>query len=172
MQKTGRRTGFLPGEFLTRTYRISGEADLHGEPLLDQLNDLNTLFVQLERMYVSPLLDPATLTGNYEIGNVRKDSIGLVVLSQVEEGLPFRQGKYMGRDTVDNNLLIVAAGFEIQGALRLHRTVNVINFVRTTPEQFIPLFGATATLTARRSVVFKGGAMLVNRDQIEVFCVN
>jgi hypothetical protein len=82
------RTGYVAGDFMTRTYRISGEVALRGEPLLDQLNTLNTLFVTLERVYVSPLLDPATLTGNYASAEVRKDHVGIVVLNQARDGLP------------------------------------------------------------------------------------
>lgn len=165
------RKGYVAADFLTRTYRISGEVDLRGEPLLDKMNAHMELFVALERMYISPLLDPAVLTGHYEIGNVRKDSTGLVMLKQLEDGLPRRQGQYMGRDHVDRDLLIVVAGFEVRGVLRLHPSVDLANFVRTTPEHFIPIFNADATLTADRSVVFKGGAILVNRNHIEVFCV-
>ena len=29
------RTGYVAGDFMTRTYRISGEVALRGEPLLD-----------------------------------------------------------------------------------------------------------------------------------------
>ena len=53
------RSGYTVGEFLTRTYRISGEVASRGEPLLDRLNDHNALFCTLERIFISPLLDPA-----------------------------------------------------------------------------------------------------------------
>ena len=165
------RTGFVAGDFMTRTYRISGELALRGEPILDQLNNLNTLFLTLERVFVSPLLDPAVLTGNYPTAEVRKDNVGIVVLNQARDGLPYREGRYVGRDHVNRQLLIVTAGFEVRGSLPLHTTVNVPNFVRTTPEDFIPLFNATATLTARRQIVFEGGAILLSRREIEVFAV-
>lgn len=165
------RKGFVAGEFLTRTYRISGEVELRGVPLLDQLNDLNAQFMTLERMYVSPLLDPAVLSGSAPIGEVRKDSMGVIILTQLKDGLPQREGRYMGRDHVDKNMLIVVSGLEVVGSLRVHPSVNVPNFVRTTPEMFIPVFNATATIAARREIVFKGGAILVNRNRIEVFCM-
>jgi hypothetical protein len=165
------RTGYVAADFMTRTYRISGEVELRGEPLLDQLNNLNTLFVTLERVFVSPLLDPAVLTGNYPSGEVRKDNVGIVILNQGRDGLPYRQGRYVGRDHVRRQLLLVTAGFEVRGSLPLHPSVNVPNFVRTTPEVFIPLFDATAILTARRELFFEGGAILLNRGEIEVFTV-
>lgn len=165
------RQGYVAGEFMTRTYRISGEVEARGTPILDQLNDLNALFLHLERMFISPLLEPAVLTGNFEQGEVRKDTLGLVVLSQWRDGLPLREGRYVGPDHADREVFVVVSGFEIEGAIRLHKSVNVPNFVRTTPEQFIPIFDAQATLTARRSIVFKGGAILVNRSHIEVFAM-
>jgi hypothetical protein len=169
--QTSIRAGYLSGEFLTRTYRISGEVALQGTPLLDQLNDHMALFIQLERMFVSPLLEPATLTGNYRYGNVRKDKIGLVVLSQMKDGLPRREGQYSGRDYADRHMLIVTSGFEVRGVIRLHRSVDVNNFMRTTPERYVPVFEAIATFTASRDIVFQGGAILVNREQTEVFCL-
>jgi hypothetical protein len=165
------RKGYLGGDFLTPTYRISGEVDLRGDPLLDQLNNHMELYLQLERVFISPLLEPATLTGNFAQGSIRKSSIGLTVLKDLRDGLPRREGQYMGRDHVDRKIFVVACGFEVRGNIRLHPSVNVTNFVRTTPEQFIPLLDASATLSAQREVVFRGGAILLNRNQIEVFCV-
>lgn len=170
-QSGGLRTAHVSGEFLTRTFRISGEASIRSEPLLDNLNDHNALFITLERMFISPLLDPAVLTGNFKTGEVRKDRLGIVVLSRERDGMPARQGRYAGRDYADNQVLLVAAGFEIRGVLRLHSSVNVANFVRTTTEQFIPIFDAKATLTTRRDVVYQGGAILVNRARLEVFAM-
>ena len=165
------RKGFVAGEFMTHTYRISGEVDLHGEPVLDQLNDANALFISLERMFVSPLEDPAVLTGNFPTGEVRKDNVGIVAITQLRDGLPMREGLYMGRDNIDREVLAVVAGFEVKGVMRLHPSVNLANFVRTTPERFIPIFNATAILAARRDIAFRGGAILINRRHLEVFCV-
>jgi hypothetical protein len=164
------RKGYVAADFMTRTYRISGEVELR-EPLIDQLNDLNAQFLTLERMFVSPLLDPATLTGHYEVGEIRKDRIGIVLLNDKKAGLPFREGKYIGRDNKDFPVVFVAAGFEVTGMLRQHPSVNIINFVRTTPEDFILLFDATATLAAHRQHVFSAPALLLSRPQIEVFAM-
>ena len=156
-------------EFLTRSYRISGEVSVRSDPLLDQLNDHLALFVHVERVFVSPLLDPATLTGNFRSVEVRKDTLGLVVLKRAEDGLPHRQGRYIGRGHIERPVVTVAAGFEVRGVMSLHPSVNVAELIRTTPEQFVLIFDASATLTARREVVFNGGAILLNRSQIEVF---
>lgn len=165
------RNGYIAAEFLTRTYRVSGEVKIKtGDALLDQMNDHMALFISVERMYISPVRDPAVLTGNFEIGEVRKDRLGAVVLSQERDGLPRMQGRYVGRDHVERPVLIVTGGFEVNGVIPLHPTVNVSNFIRTTPEQFLPVFKAEATLTANRDIVFRGGCILINRAQIEVFC--
>jgi hypothetical protein len=166
---TGFRKGYVGGEFLTSTYRISGEVELRSDLLLDQLNQHMELFLQIERLFISPLRDPATLTGNYAVGHIRKSSLGLVVLNQMKDGLPRREGQYMGRDHVDRQVVILAAGFEVQGFIRLHPSVNVANFIRTTPENFVPVFEATAIYTKQREIVFKGGAILLNRNLFEVF---
>ena len=170
-QQANIRKGFVAADFMTATYRVSGEAGLRGDPLLDQLNDHQALYISLERVFVSPLLDPAILTGNYNHAELRKNSVGIVILTEEKDGLPYRQGRYKGRDHKDHPVMIVSAGFEVQGVMRLHPTVNIPNFVRTTPEHFVPVFNARATLTSRRDITFEGGAILVNRNQIEVFAM-
>lgn len=173
MQPQGQfRKGVVVADFLTDTYRVSGEVALQGTPLIDQLNDLHALFITLERMFISPLLDPAVLTGNYKTGEIRKDRIGLVILSQKRDGLPLREGRYVGRTHMEKGVLIVAAGFEVRGLISVHRSVNVPNFLRTTPEDFILLFDTSATFAAKRDVVYQGAAVLVNRRMIEVFAMD
>lgn len=166
------RKGYVVADFLTRTFRVSGEVALNGTPLIDQLNDLNALFITLERMFISPLLDPAVLTGNFKSGELRKDHIGLVILTQRRDGLPLREGRYVGRNHVNKGVLIVASGFEIRGAISVHSSVNVSNFLRTTPEDFVLLFDTRATFTAKRDVVYQSEAVLVNRRMIEVFAMD
>lgn len=165
------RKGYVSGEFLTRTWRVSGEVEIQSQTLLDQLNDHLALFLQVERMYISPLSDPTRLAGNYAAGHIRKDNLALVALTQLQYGLPHRQGQYMGRDHVDRPLVIVVYGIEVRGVIRLHPSVNVSHFIRTTPEHFIPIFNATATLIAHPEIVFTGGAILLNRGQVEWFCL-
>ena len=79
------RQGYVAGEFMTRTYRISGEVELRGVPVLDQLNDHNALFLSLERMFISPLLDPATLTAISRMGRWA-GPLGIVVLGYWRDG--------------------------------------------------------------------------------------
>jgi hypothetical protein len=165
------RKGYVAGEFLTRTWRVSGEVEIQSHTLLDQLNDHLALFLQVERIFISPLSDPAQLAGNYAAGNIRKDNLAVVALRQLQAGLPHREGQYMGRDHVDRPLVIVVYGIEVRGVIRLHSSVNVSHFIRTTPEHFIPVFNATATIIAHPEIVFTGGAILLNRGQIEWFCL-
>ncbi|WP_119067631.1 hypothetical protein [Aggregatilinea lenta] len=168
-QFSGTRTGFVAGEFLTHNYRISAEVNTRGGKLLDELNDHMALFVQIERAFVSPLHDPVTLTGSYPLGQIRKDRLALVVLKQLRDGLPHREGQYMGRDHVDRAVQILAGGFEVRGTIRVHPSVDVGTFLRTTPEAFVPVFDATAAATGRAEVTFSGGAILVNRGRVELF---
>lgn len=163
------RQQVVSADFLTRTYRTSGDVSVRSDPLLDQLNDDLAHFLHVERVFISPLVEPAVLTGNFRAVEVRKDRLGLVVLTRPEDGLPYRQGRYVGRDHAERQIVAIVSGFEVRGALWLHPSVNVSELVRTTPERFIPVFNASATLTAQRDIVFNGGAILVNRGQIEVF---
>lgn len=170
-QQASFRKGYVSGDFLTANYRITGEVPLRGIPVLDQLNDHMAFFIEVEHTFISPLHNPAALTGNFRYSNLRIENIGLLVLKQIRDGLPRREGQYMGHTHVDRELLFVAAGFELRGVLRLHPSVDLTHFVRTTPERFIPLFNASARLLSAPEIAFKGGAVLLNRGQIEIFNV-
>lgn len=159
----------ISAEFLTQVYRISGDVNIGTEPVLDQLNDHLALFIEVEHMFLSRLNDPAQLTESSSTGQVRKDNTLIVVLNKLEHGLPRRQGQYSGRDHRDRPLLVITNSFEVRGSLRLHPSVKFDDFLRTTPEQFVPLFNARATYVANPDVVFEGGALLVNRAQFEAF---
>jgi len=110
-------------EFLTRSYRISGEVSVRSDPLLDQLNDHLALFVHVERVFVSPLLDPATLTGNFRSVEVRKDTLGLVVLSARKNGLPHRQVATSARPI--ERPFVRSPPIRGGGVMSLHPSVNV-----------------------------------------------
>ncbi len=170
-QLTSQRTGYVSGEFLTHRYRISAEVNTRGGRLLDELNDM-ALFVQVERAFISPLHDPAILVASSHTAQIRKDSLALAVLKASRDGLPAREGQYVGRDHVARHVQVMVGGFEVNGVIRLHPSVDVGHFVRTTTEHFIPLFDATAIFAAQRAVTFSGGAVLINRALIELFFVS
>jgi hypothetical protein len=63
-------------------------------------------------------------------------------------------------------------GFEIRGGIRIELAVDVERLFIYGSERFVAVFDATATATTNPSVQFTGGAILVNRSQIGIFCMD
>jgi hypothetical protein len=171
LNKTSYRKGYLTADFLSQTYRISGDASLRQGPIVDVLNDVTTIYVRLENVYVSPITDPAIIKGNYPFGQVRKDNLTMVVLATPEEAQSRRPGASTKQLPVVYNMFITVPGFEVQGGVRIESAVDVDRLFVSSTERFIPVYNATATVTTNPRVQFTGGAILINRDQIGLFCI-
>ncbi len=169
--KTSYRKGYLTAEFLSQTYRISGDASLRQGSLLDILNDMMTTFLRLENVYVSPITDPAEIKGNYPIGQVRKENLSMVVLTSQEDAQSRRPGSPNPLASIVFRIFITVPGFEVHGGLKYDTGVDVERVFVSGVDRFIPVYSATAVVTTNPVVQFTGGAILINRDEIGLFCV-
>jgi hypothetical protein len=171
MNKATYRKGYLSGEFLSQNYRLSGEVSLRQGAVLDMLNDAMTSYIRLENVYVSPIVDPATIKGHYPNGQIRKDNLTMVVLAGQEDALSRRPGQFAQGASVVFNVFITVPGFEIHGGLKIESAVDIERMFIYGSERFIVVYNATATVTTNPQVQFTGGAILVNRDQLGIFCL-
>jgi hypothetical protein len=171
LNKTSYRKGYLTAEFLSQTYRISGEASLRQGSLLDVLNDVTTIYIRLENVYVSPITDPAIIKGNYPSGQLRKDNLTMVVLAAQEDAQSRRLAPAVKQLPAVYNLFITVPGFEVQGGVKIESAVDVDRMFVSGAERFIPIYNATAVVTTNPGVQFSGGAILINRDQVGLFCI-
>ncbi len=166
------RKGFVSADFLTESYRISGEVALKNQPLVDMLNDKLTGFIRGENVYVSPVHDPATFTAQGGVGNLRKDRIGLVVLAREEDGQS-RHSLYQTQTSQPTTFSLFATmpGFEVRGALRQTSLIDIENMLMQSVDRFITIFRATAKVTSNPELQFTGGAILLNRELATLFFV-
>jgi hypothetical protein len=171
LNKASYRKGYLTAEFISQTYRISGDASLRQGALLDILNDLTTVYVRLENVYVSPITDPALIKGNYAVGQVRKDNLTMVVLATQEDAQSRRTGPVSKQVSAVYSMFITVPGFEVQGGIKIESAVDVDRMFVSGTDRFIAVYNATATVTTNPRVQFTGGAILINRDQVGLFCI-
>jgi hypothetical protein len=166
------RKGYLSADILTENYRISGEVPLKGAPLVDMLNDKLSSFIRVENIYISPVHDPTVFTAQYPIGNVRKDTIAAVILAREEDGIA-RHSIYQSKPDAPIlfSLFTVTKGFEVRGGLKLPSPTDIDNMLLQSLDPFITVFRATAKLTARPEILFTGGAIVLNRNFTNIFCV-
>jgi hypothetical protein len=171
MNKASYRKGYLTAEFLSEDYRLSGEVSLRQGALLDMLNDAMTSFIRLENVYASPIVDPATIKGHYPIGQVRKDNLTMVVVASQEDAQTRRPLNWAQGTHVVFSVFITVPGFEIQGGLKIESAVDIERMFIYGSERFIVVYNATATVTTNPLIQFTGGAILLNRDQLGIFCI-
>jgi len=171
--KISSRKGYIAAEFLNSTHRISGEVNLRNQPLVDTLNDTISTFVTGENIYISPIEEPATFIAQYPTGKLRKETISMVVVPREEDGLA-RHTIYHNATTqpITYNIFAVLPGFEVHGGVRLTAMLDVDNMLMQSIDRFITIYRATATVVNRPEVQFSGGAILLNRQQVTLFCID
>lgn len=167
------RKGIVAAEFLSDSYRISGEVVLKGQPLVDSLNDKMNSFIRAENIYVSPISDPSVFKAHYAVGQLRKDNISLVVLAREEDGVA-RHTLYhtQHNQPIAYNLFATVPGFEVRGGLRVGALTDVDNMLMQSVDRFITIYRANAKVTENPEIEFNGGAILLNREAVNIVCVD
>jgi len=166
------RKGYISADFLTESYRISGDVNLRNQPLVDMLNDVNSHFVRVESVYVSPINDPVVFSAQNPIGQVRKDRILAVVLPREEDGFA-KHTIYsnLGSAPIIYSLFVAMPGFELRGGLRMGSSSDIENMLIRSVDPFITIYRATAKLLSHPDIQFNGGSILVNREMATMFAV-
>ena len=164
-------TAWLVGDFFTYRHRLSGRIDVRHNKLPAQLNDPTSSFLELEDAYVSNVERPAEIVASYSSSILRKQNVTAVVLSNQDDGFLRTQtyGSYFG--TYLRKLFITVPSFEIIGYLRLSSKLDLRTVLTTGTDAFIPVLDGEMRSSIRPEVFFTGGVILVNKDQIGVFCV-
>jgi hypothetical protein len=167
----GLSAAWLTVDFFVHCYRISGRLDVRKRKLADQLNDRTTAFLQLKDVYVSNIDHPAHITAGHPTSVLRKQNVTAVIVAQQGDGLPREQsyGSYLGAYL--RRVFVTIPFFEIQGDLRLSGRLDLRAVLATGTDRFVPILGGRMTSSAHSDIVFTGGAILVNRDQVGAFWV-
>ena len=163
--------GILTADFLTERDRLSGQVGVRSRPLVDQLNDATTSFLELKHVYISPINRPSEIGASYPVVTVRKTGLHLVIVPRFEDGLSRRQtyGSYLGN--VPRDVFLVSSRYHIQGQVVLPAKAQLQTFLAAEAEHFLPVFEATATAIENPQITFTGGAILVNVEHVAAFCL-
>ena len=164
-------SSWLVADFFTYRHRLSGRVDVRHNGLAAQLNDATTSFLVLEDAYVSNVERPAEIVASYTSSILRKRNITAIVVAQQEDGLMRQQsyGSYLG--TWVRKSFITVPSFEITGYLRLSGKIDLRTVLTTGTDAFIPVLDGEMRSAIRPEIVFTGGAVLVNKDHVGVFCM-
>lgn len=166
------RKGYVSAEFLSESHRISGDVNLRGQPLIDTLNDINSHYIRLENVYVSPITDPVVFSAQNPVGQVRKEGTSVVVLPREEDGYA-KHTIYSNAGTapIYYSLFVAMPGFEVRGGLRMGALTDIESMLVRSVDKFITIYRATAKLLSHPEIEFYGGSILVNREMATLFAV-
>jgi hypothetical protein len=164
-------SSWLVADFFTYRHRLSGRVDVRYNTLAAQLNDATTSFLVLEDAYVSNVEHPGEIVASYTASVFRKANITGVVVTRQEDGLLRQQsyGSYLG--TYIRKIFITVPSFEITGYLRLSGKMDLRTVLTTGTDAFIPVLDGEMRSSIRPEIFFTGGAILVNKEHVGVFCM-
>ena len=164
-------THWLSADFIVHSHRLSGRLYVRQRKLADQLLDPNRAFLQVEDAYVSNVDRPADITASHANAILRKDSVTAVIVSRQEDGLSskYSYGSHFGVQLV--KAFIIVSSFEVEGYLRLSSKMDLRTVMSSGTDSFLSVLDGEMRSVVRSDIVFSGGAILVNKDQIEAYWI-
>lgn len=152
-------------DFFAHGYRVSGAFVGGNRSLSDVVYDLNTDFLLVQDAYLSPITDPAKISGYYAQTTLLKASLDFVLTIDPKDGL--RRDQRYTLSTQSFEICMTVPFFEIRGKLHLPgRIFEPRVFLSSEAGQFITLLDVTARCTFSPDVSYQGGAALVSRRGI------
>lgn len=169
-QEIAQPRGLLTADFLLESDRISGQVNVRARPLIDQLDDTTSSFLDLEDVYLSPITRPSELNQGFPAATLRKTAIHAAVLTRFEDGLSRHQayGSYLGN--IPHDVLLITSRYQVRGRVLLPPKMQLQTVIVAGTTRFLLVSEATVTLTEHPEISFAGGAILVNMEQVTAFC--
>jgi hypothetical protein len=167
---TSLRGEMLAADFFTTAYRMSAHVDTGKRRLADILSDRLSDYLLLQDIYVSRIYKPGEIVAHYKTGSLLKEQITFVVLPTEADGLS-KEHIYPALTRQMREVFITVPSFEIQGSLRVVGKLDLQALLSIGTDRFMPLLNATASSSLLPQVQFSGPVILVNRSNLELFCV-
>jgi hypothetical protein len=155
-------------DFFTSTHRISGQVETGSTLFSDVLNDRTQSYLLVFNVYVSRLDDPGEIGAYASVAYLAKDNVSFVIVpSRVVRSSD--HGRYTMQEY---GALVTLPGFEIRGNFAGPPRFDLRTFSPATLDPFVALKEASAQIVSLPEVTFSGEVLLVNRVQVESFCLS
>jgi hypothetical protein len=152
-------------DFFAQGYRVSGAFMGENRSLSDVIYDLNTDFLLIQDAYLSPIMDPAKISGYYAQTTLLKANMDFVLTMDMKDGLRRDQRFALGDHSF--NVSLTVPFFELRGRLHLPgRSFEPRRFLSSEAGRFITLLEVSARCTFNPDVSYQGGAALINHNAI------
>jgi hypothetical protein len=165
-------------EFYTRSYQVSGDAEVNRWRLADVLNDKASPYVLLHNAVRIPLGTSAQTSNDLaraaQYLQVMKDAIVFAIPHEtLEMELPKQQylaGLYADRSQVEATS--VAPPFELRGMVHLRRLAHLRQALEDLPVDFIPMTHLQATYLPDSRMKISADLAVINRRIAELFALS
>ena len=157
----------------TDAYRVSGHIEVGAGGLFAELDNPNSDYLEFKNAYISRLHKPGEIAFTYEKAAFRKDNINFVVLADRRDGVA--TGTQHGRSIFTRGqpvpVFITLPSFEITGTVMFNGKPSPSMILVQSLGQYVSVFEAQASASARVEQFFKGDLILVHKPHITVLAL-
>jgi hypothetical protein len=155
-------------DVLTQAHRISCRVPVGTTGLIGLLNDATTSLLEVEDAYYSRLQQPAKIVAHFETAHIAKGHLALVVLARREDLGSHGLARSAYARQVPVPVLLTTPHFEVQGTVDVAHKFDAAELLIGGTGRFVLVNAASAVATLFPDTTFSGGAILVNRTQVEL----
>jgi len=160
----------IPADFFSGGHRVSCQVAVPVGGLSALLIDPLNSYLELEDAYISRINSPGEIVAHYSLAAIRKENILFLILARREDGDPTGVSTLF-RPAARRAFLTVRS-FELRGTVETETHASPRDIMIQSVGRFIPLYEATATAALFPDTTFDGSLFLVNKDQVEAFCID
>ncbi len=148
----------------TREHSITGGIFLREQRLSDYMNDTRNTAIMLRNSSVAKLENPSKVIEKTLASFVPKSGI-VLAFEPPQKGVPMPQ-RFIKYPKQQYNVFIITDGVEVRGKIHMHGTLDLVHVLTNTPQPFIPITNATASIKVRPDFLLKDVTVLINILQI------
>ncbi len=155
-------------DIFSEDHRISCRLAVGPSGLLAHLNDATYSLIEVEDAYFSRLQQPAKIVQHFEAAHIAKNQAVLVVVARREDLGSHAQPRAGYSRVITVPVMVTTPQFEVQGQIEVIHKYDAAELLVGGTGRFVMVFNASAIGTANPETSFSGGAILVNKAQVEM----
>lgn len=155
-------------DIFSDAHRLSCRLPVGPSGLLAHLNDATYSLIEVEDAYFSRLQQPGKIVAHFESAHIAKAQATLVVVARREDLGSHGQPRAGYSRVVPVPVLVTTPQFEVTGQIEVIHKYDAAELLVGGTGRFVMVFNASAIGTSFPETSFSGGAILVNKAQVEM----
>ena len=167
MLDTNKGLKSISGDFFTSIYRITGNVKVSASGLIGLLNDKIRSTVSIEESYLSYINQPGTIADYRASIYIAKTAFEVIALNKRELVGPEAMVRGGFGRTVQHQVLITTALFEVRGYLEVPGQLEPDALFAENIGRYLAVYSATAVMPTMPEIKYSGEAILINQKRVE-----